>query len=397
MNVQEKINYMENKRGRNHELVEFRSWLDAAFPTHSRLHKIQVGGTNGKGSTVTWMKLMLEKMGYKVGVFTSPHLVSHMERICINDQMISLEDWERIYDQYSELFEAKEMTMFEIDVWMSLAYFLEQQVDIALFEVGMGGRLDATTALDYDITLITNVGFDHEAYLGDSLEQITFEKSGIFKPGVMALTTEENPKSQKVMEQVAGFLSEEYNAFIPLGFVEMPYKEKGDDLEFVFQDETYVFTLPKYQFKNMALALEALTQLGYPLNKDIIQYALDYFRWAGRFMTLQEDPWIIVDGAHNVEGIKALVQSLPEFKGQIYFSVLSDKHAQEMIEILQTLNCPITLVSMDSYRLYPLEELNLPIIDETELKEKLEHTTEDCLLCGSLYFVGDVVSFFQKD
>ncbi len=390
MQLEEKINYIETKIGENHDLLEFRSWLNTYLPAHQQLKKIQVGGTNGKGSTVAWMNQLLTKAGKKVGSFTSPHLLHHFERIRIGSQYISARDWERIYDQYASFFEEKNFTMFEIDLWMALAYFLEQEVDIALIEVGLGGRLDATTALDYQLLLITNVGMEHTELLGDSIEQITFEKAGIFKPGVIALTSETKENSQKVMEQVAGVIQ------TMLGFVSMPYKEKDGKIEFVWHDYSYTMKPPKYQLSNLALALEGLNQLGYYLKAEWIQEVIDSFEWEGRFMKLQEDPLILIDGAHNLDGITALVESLSSWSGSIYFSVLKDKDAIKMLELLSSYHCPITLVKMDKERAYPLEELGYPIIDEDELFERLHASEEDCLLCGSLYFVGDILNQFYK-
>ena len=390
MQLEEKINYIETKIGENHDLLEFRSWLNTYLPAHQQLKKIQVGGTNGKGSTVAWMNQFLTKAGKKVGSFTSPHLLHHFERIRIGSQYISARDWERIYDQYASFFEEKNFTMFEIDLWMALAYFIEQEVDIALIEVGLGGRLDATTALDYQLLLITNVGMEHTELLGDSIEQITFEKAGIFKPGVIALTTETKENSQKVMEQVAGVIQ------TMLGFVSMPYKEKDGKIEFVWHDYSYTMKPPKYQLSNLALALEGLNQLGYYLKAEWIQEVIDSFEWEGRFMKLQEDPLILIDGAHNLDGITALVESLSSWSGSIYFSVLKDKDAIKMLELLSSYHCPITLVKMEKERAYPLEELGYPIIDEDELFERLHASEEDCLLCGSLYFVGDILNQFYK-
>ena len=155
-------------------------WLDEYLPEHKSLKKIQVAGTNGKGSTCKWLSMFLQSEDYKTGMFTSPHLISHTERIQIDSKDISLEDWERIYDTWDTFFEEKQLTMFEMDLWMALVYFIEQNVDVAIIEVGLGGRLDATTSLDYMATLITNVGLDHQEFLGDTLEQIAYEKSGIF-------------------------------------------------------------------------------------------------------------------------------------------------------------------------------------------------------------------------
>ena len=380
MNVQEKINKMENCRGKNHDLLEFRQWLTDAMPSHIALKKIQVAGTNGKGSTSIWLRDLLMKKGYKVGVFTSPHLIHHTERIRVNDICITLADWERIYDQYEELFSLHKMTMFEMDLWMSLAYFIEQKVDYCIIEAGMGGRLDATTALDYKACLITNVGLDHTEYLGDTFEQIAYEKSGVFKPNVPALTTEDKPECQKVMELVADYMK------TPLCFVDC---QETDVLR--WNGMTFHLKPPLYQAKNLSLALETLNVLGIWLEENEIQEVIDHFQWAGRFMILRKDPLVLLDGAHNVHGITALTHSLKDFKGKIYFSVLKEKDAPHMIELLQTISKDITLVEISSARLYPLEKLGYPIITVDELISRLKDTKEGSLLCGSLYYVGEVL------
>ncbi|MGN1277806.1 MAG: bifunctional folylpolyglutamate synthase/dihydrofolate synthase [Floccifex sp.] len=385
MSVQEKIEKMENCRGRNHDLLIFRGWLNEYLPSHKQLTKIQVGGTNGKGSTCQWFAGLLKNAGYKVGVFTSPHLISHFERIVINDKMISENEWEQIYDEFEPLFIEKKMTMFEMDLWMALVYFLRQEVDIAIMEVGMGGRLDATTALDYCATVITNVSFDHQAYLGDCLEQIAYEKSGIFKPGVLALTTEKKENCQKVMENVASVMHP------MLGFVDFPYEVKDNRIEIEWNHHIYSMNLPVYQVDNFGLALETLYALGLELEPSCIQQTIDKFQWLGRFTKLNRSHQVILDGAHNVDGIQSLVHSLSTWNGDIYFSVLSDKDAHEMIDILNQLNCPITLVQIDSYRCYPLESLDLPLISKEELIQRINNPQRDMLICGSLYFIGEIL------
>ena len=391
MDYKATIQYIETKKGLNHDLNQYRQWLNEQLPDHTQLPKIQVGGTNGKGSTVAWMNQLLSYQGVKTGIFTSPHLVTHRERIRIGKTMISENDWMRIYQQYEAFFEKENLTRFEIDLWMAMAYFLEQKVDIALIEVGLGGRLDATTALDYNLVMITNVGLEHCAILGDTIEQISYEKAGIFKPGYVALTTETKPNAKKVMEQVAGYMG------TLLGFVEIPFKETDDhQVIFEWQDHTYVLHPPKYQIYNLSLALEGLNYLGYTLKPDCVQSVIDHFHWAGRFTIARKDPLIILDGAHNKEGIKALVASLGHFDGHIYFSVLKDKKAKEMLNVLETLHCPITLVSMDTARLYDLQTLNYPIINEKQLMVELQNTKDHTLVCGSLYFIGDFYKAFTN-
>ena len=374
MNVQDKILRMESVRGKNHPLSMFREWLDTYLPEHKNIKKIQIGGTNGKGSTCQWMNLLLQKEGYAVGMFTSPHLICHTERIRINGVSIPLADWERIYDRFEPLFDSMHMTMFEMDLWMALAYFIEKKTDYALMEVGMGGRLDATTSLDYIASIITNVGKDHTEFLGDTLEEIASEKAGIFKEGVCSITSED----------------------VCFSVLEREAEKKGVHLFKASYDISGFDTsmLAAYQMSNLSLALSTLDRLNL-LDEKIIQDVIYSFGWAGRFMKVKENPDVIVDGAHNVPGIQALVRSAQGFKGHIYFSVLKEKDAQTMIEILKSLNCEITLVSFDSYRLYDLADLEkqfgLEIIDFDLMMDRIRCSEENCLVCGSLYFVGDVL------
>ena len=386
MNVQDKIKKVENVRGKNHDLLLFRKWLDEFLPDHRNLKKIQVGGTNGKGSTCKWLSMFLNSEGYRVGMFTSPHLVLHTERIQVDSCQISLKDWERIYDEWADFFEEKQLTMFEMDLWMAIVYFLKKKVDVAIVEVGLGGRLDATTSLDYMATLITNIGMDHQEYLGDTLEQIAYEKSGIFKPEAIALTTEKDPSCQKVMELVANYLN------VMLGFVSLSDVEKtSKGYKIIYNGVSYIADIPEYQIDNMILALETLFVLGYSISSEHIQKTMDTFDWTGRFTVLRKDPLVLVDGAHNVPGIQALINALGSFDGTIYFSVLKEKDAIDMIRELKRLNDKIVLVDFETDRLYPLEKLGLPIIKFDELASIIKNTKENILLCGSLYFVGDVL------
>ncbi len=388
MRVIDKIEKMENKRGRNHDLALFRSWLDEKIPDYKNLKNIQIAGTNGKGSTSQWLMMFLSENGRKVGVFTSPHLISHTERIRINQENISLADWERIYDTYCDFFDEKEMTMFEIDLWMAIVYFLEQKVDYCVFEVGMGGQRDATTSLDYLVTAITNIGLDHQEYLGNTVEEIAQTKAGIFKPNVPALTSEKNPSCIAVMKEVAKQVG------TTLGVVSSQLVEK-EDLYFVWKENEYKFSQAKYQADNLALALNIVELLKEPIFS--VEETMKNFLWEGRCMILQDNPKRIVDGAHNPHGIQALVDSLSNFRGKIFFSVLKEKDAREMLKMLESLRSPITLVRFDSYRLYPLEELGYPIIDMEEMFTILEKEEADCLLCGSLYFVGDVLKHYKGE
>lgn len=368
------------------DLDAFRHLVDTYLPDHKKLKMIQVAGTNGKGSTCTWLSLLLQKLGFVTGVFTSPHLICHNERISIDQVMISDADLERLIDRYMPLFEEKAFTMFEMDLFLAMAYFLERKVDYAIMEVGLGGRLDATTALDYQATLLTHIGLEHTEILGDTKEKIAWEKSGIFKPGTPALTCEEDPDCQAVLEQRARQVR------CPLCYSYMPFYEEWEHkLFFEYRDGTLVFAHPAYQIKNFVLACDTLYHLGFRLRYPMLQETIDAFSFAGRCMVLRKEPLIVVDGAHNEDGIEALVSSLKTWEGDIYFSVLKEKDANLMIETLQTLSDSITLVNFENDRLYPLETLGYPILSMDTLKERLSSTRRPSLVCGSLYFVGEVM------
>lgn len=372
------------------DLEDFRQILDHYLPDHRKLNKIQVAGTNGKGSTCTWLALLMEGLGYQVGVFTSPHLIVHNERIKINDTMISDSDLERLYDRYAHVFSQYGLTMFEMDLFLAMAYFLEQRVDYAIIEVGLGGRLDASTALDYKATILTNVGLEHTEILGDTLEKISYEKSGIFKSGIVGVTSEDKPECQKVIDQVVRMKR------LPFYYSYLPgYTKKGKKYLIESMDGILVFDQPFYQMRNFILACDTLYHLGFRLRYHVLQGAIDRFSFAGRCMVVRKRPLVLVDGAHNVHGVQALVSSLKTWKGTIYFSVLKEKDAFSMIELLQTLGATITLVQFSSERLYPLEKLELEIISIDTMKKRLHSTHERALVCGSLYFVGEVLKMFN--
>lgn len=374
MNIQAKIAKMESARGRNHPLMMFQGWLNKYLPAYKNLKLIQVGGTNGKGSTCQWLNLLLQEEGYRVGLFTSPHLMAHQERIQVDSISISEKDWERLYDQYVSFFEQEQLTMFEMDLFMALAYFIEQKIDYGVIEVGMGGRYDATSALDYIATLITNVGKDHMEYLGTSLDQIAKEKAGIFKENTLAIAYDTTCFA--IMEEEA-------------------FKARTSLLVADYDLSAYqLHHLPKYQRENLILALSCLEQLKL-LKSSAIQKTIDTFIWAGRFQVLREKPLILVDGAHNVPGIEAFVKAMQDFQGTIYFSALKEKEVDAMIELLLSLKQRLVLVEFETDRLAAIESLaqrfDLEKLGFKAFLSQLKISSFDQAVCGSLYFVGEVL------
>lgn len=394
------IAWIENKKGRNHPLPEFRKWMKenrVDLCTESwNPKRVHIAGTNGKGSVCEWMSEMAISKGLNTGVFTSPHLVSHTERIRINQNPISLSGWNEIYETWKDFFEEHQMTMFEIDLWMSMVEFQKRNPDLILMETGLGGRRDATTAPDYDLCIITNIGFDHMAYLGNTIEEIADAKAGILIENIPACLGIMDPEAGKVIEKEAKQKHSPLNRLT---------QQDRDDF---FQNHPRLNAafkkslLPDYQKENFLLALNGMKELGFSFSEDELEKLIRSFSWKGRFTILSEQPLIVADGAHNLHGIKALCDSITKGEfDQAYFSVLADKQGEEMIRMLEQKIKTVTLVDFDTPRLADLHELakklNLKVCSCSEMLERLKKTAQNTLICGSLYFVGDLLRDFQEE
>lgn len=392
------ISEMEQKKGRNHPLGQFRSWLEEAdlLPGDKDWHplRIHVAGTNGKGSVCSWLAQMARQKGLSTGLFTSPHLISHTERIQTDGKPVSLWQWDQIYCRYETVFEEKQMTMFEIDLWMALAYFKETRPDVLIVETGLGGSHDATTALDYDLCLITNIGFDHMAYLGNTIEEIAMAKAGILLPEVPAVLGLMDPAAGEVIEKQAELLQSPYTVITGK---EIALLNAQKTLADAFQRSH----LPDYQKENFLLALRGMEKLGLSFELAECEKLIASFYWKGRFEILHEDPLIAADGAHNLHGIRALCASIAENEFErCYFSVLADKQAAGMIEALREKISEITLVHFDTPRLADLADLaqkeHLSVCSYEQMLADLKTTEHSTLICGSLYFVGDLLRDFGR-
>lgn len=411
---QQKILQMESCRSNNHPQLTLHNWYDKDFQSHRFFRSIHVAGTNGKGSVIQWLEALLKTKGLSTGSFISPHLISHNERIRINGKPISMDEWEVIYDSFAPIFQQRQMTMFEMDLWMAARAFQNFRPDWVLMETGLGGGKDATNILSYPFGIITRIGMDHMAYLGPTKEDIAKAKAGIIHQDMFIITAETDPACLKIFADTC--LKE--HAWL----VQIPDPKALDFSSF------WPAFLPAYQKENFLCALTTLQMAGMTFCPGELKKAASHFRWPGRFQLLQKDPMILLDGAHNPDGINALVTALLE-KGlsgsdrnqksstdisdsaisdsahfaapaaaslqTIYFSVLADKQAGEMIERLQDLHAPIVLVHFDTYRLADLESVaaqyNCPIISFDDLMKDLTQAKEPALICGSLYFAGAVL------
>lgn len=305
-------------------------------------HIIHVAGTNGKGSTCKMLATLLMKSGCRVGLFTSPHLVKINERIRINDEIISDEDFARVFCQVKEKFTVHP-SFFEVMFAMAAVYFNEQKVDYIIYETGMGGRLDATNIVEPELTIITSIGYDHMEYLGDTLEKIAAEKAGIIKPGVPVIYFDRNPQVKAVIEKQA---ESRGAALYPVEKTNYIINSLGHKtIDFSFHNGYYKYVHLKlgatalYQVENACLAVVAYSLLMKNIGErelQILSEGLLSFYWEGRMEEIL--PGVYVDGAHNVEAVTSYCDTMERmYRGDrklLVFAVVKDKEYESMIDIL---------------------------------------------------------------
>jgi dihydrofolate synthase / folylpolyglutamate synthase len=365
-----------------------------------RLNCLHIAGTNGKGSTANYLRSVLETSGYKAGLFTSPHLIDHNDRFKIDNVPISDEDLLMYINRTIPYWQQYSLTMFEIDTLIAIWYFLDQQVDWAVFEVGLGGRLDATNVIAGKVCLITSIGFDHMEYLGDTLGKIAFEKAGIIKQGSVVLTAVNDEEPLSVISQVCqdkGCLLTVVNTDIPssLNGWKQTYNFKGLNIE--------LNSVAKYQIHNSALAIETLIGMrkaGWiDFTDEQLLKGIKDANWPGRFEVLSEHPLVIIDGAHNEPGVKALTKSLSALPRPLVtiFSALMDKETDKMLTMLIDVSDDVIVSEFDFHRAQKAELLgkgfNVSVIPSflEAYQEGLSRSSGGTLLItGSLYFISMV-------
>jgi dihydrofolate synthase/folylpolyglutamate synthase len=317
---------------------------------HQKLKCIHVAGTNGKGSSSHMLAAVLQKAGYKTGLYTSPHLVDFRERIRINGKMIPKEYIVEFVEKYKEPFEKIEPSFFEWTVGLAFDYFAKEEVDVAVIEVGLGGRLDSTNIITPMVSLITNISYDHMNLLGDTLEKIAAEKAGIIKPRVPVVVSQYQSESGPVFNAFA----KEKRA--PIEFADKIYKvkeitRKDKCLEIILlnrktgAEEKYELDLTgNYQAKNLMGVLRVISQLietGFVIEEMNVKQGLRQVRrltgFAGRWQRLNEKPLIIADTGHNEDGIKQVVENLKDLKFEqlhFVFGTVNDKSVSKILELL---------------------------------------------------------------
>ncbi len=419
-------------------LDRIRELLSHLGDPQKKLKFVHIAGTNGKGSAAAMLAEILTEAGYRTGRYISPHLIRMNERFCVDGEPISDEELHEaaavVRDAAGKMIEKP--TNFELLTALSFVYFLKRACEIVVLEVGLGGRLDATNVIeDPLVSLIMHIGLEHTAELGDTIEQIAYEKAGIIKPHsdvvLYAQTTE--------VEEVVSRIASEKDARLTITDRSMlDVLDRGDPegtggafsgqiFTYRSREELHLSLLGRHQTKNVAVVLDAVDILrerhGYDIPEKVIRNALSVVRWPGRFQILSRDPLIVVDGAHNPNGVQALAESIRlYFAGRrmiLLMGVMADKNYRKMLDILAAESGDIELIRFiaqapDEDRALKPEELKREITQrftcpvdscgsvEEGLRRAItiakERSTESpvILAFGSLYQVGEILSVYES-
>ena len=395
---------------------------------HLKLKVIHIGGTNGKGSTITFLKKMLEKLGLRVGVFSSPYLIHYTDQISINGESIPEARLEALMADYQSLLEGESATNlqgtteFEIITAIAYDYFASEQVDVAIMEVGMGGLLDSTNVCQPILTGITTIGLDHVALLGDTLEAIAEQKAGIIKQGIPLVTGRIAPEALGVIDSIAEGKDAPRLAYGT--DYQVRHKESVvtgqvfDYTSVVRQGRFQTGLLGLHQIENAGMAIALLDTFcqedGRELaSNDLLGQALEEASWPGRLEVVSRDPLMILDGAHNPHAIKALLATLQErfadYRKEILFTCIKTKALEDMLDLLGAMpDTELTLTHFDDSRATDESVLKEAVKSrnlsyqgwqeflEQKLTDKKEEKKTVRIVTGSLYFLSQVRAYLME-
>jgi dihydrofolate synthase/folylpolyglutamate synthase len=419
---QQSLDYLYGleKFGMIFNLTQVERILNAIGDPHKEIQTIHIGGTNGKGSTAAMMGSILQKEGYRVGLYTSPHLIRFTERIKVNGKEIEEEEVAALAGWMRKEIEASGIlppfTFFDFTTAMALHYFKQKLVDLAILEVGLGGRLDSTNVVDPLIAIITNIAKDHEEYLGKSILKIAQEKAGIIKKGRPLVTAATQPLALRLFSKVCQGK-------------ESPYFRVGKEFRYVRAEDgdfdyeglnrklwgIHLNLKGFHQVINATTALgamEVLEDLGYRVSTHAMIDGLKEVDWPGRLEMVSSSPRVILDGAHNPAGALVLKESLEkEFQYQnliLLIGIMKDKDIPSMLHLLAPLAHHIIFTKPHTDRAAAPSLLKKALGQNgkkaeiaEDLREAIERglslTQEEDLLCitGSLYTVGEARAYFH--
>ena len=387
---------------------------------------VHITGTKGKGSTTLTLSKMLSTIGYKAAAFTSPHIINERERISINEEWISEEDFINITLKIKNIIDNNEIynsiTVFEIFTIIGLYYFYLNGVDYACIEVGIGGKLDCTNIVKSDISILTSISYDHMEILGYTIEEITMQKAGIIKPNTIVISAYQEENSIKIIEEISEenecklyIFKKDFDAEILLN--------SNEKLEFIYKDKDKKFNfstslLGEHQAENISLSFKALLLI---LNKEnnykekSINKAINSlkdFHINARLTFMQKNPDIIIDGAHNAKSLERVLNTVYKWYDDIIilFAALSQKDIKSMSDILKSHDSEIILSSpsnithkeTDSYKIYEYLKDKPNVIHIPNFYDAIENiksnnkTNKPVLVIGSLYAASEFISLYKK-
>ncbi|HEM2772474.1 TPA: bifunctional folylpolyglutamate synthase/dihydrofolate synthase [Streptococcus suis] len=403
-------NWLNTKQGQvfHYKMEKIEYALEQLGNPQFAVPVIHVAGTNGKGSTIAFMRQLFQAHGLRVGSFVSPHMVSVHDRICIDSQPISDHDFQhylqKVYDLEQEIAARYEpFRYFEVMVLIMFLYFQDQQLDVALVEVGIGGLLDTTNVVAPALSVITSIGMDHQDLLGSTLGEIAEQKAGIIKENVPVVLGPLCPETTAICRQIA--LDKQAPVY-QFG-QEFTYKAGQFSNTDIDLSELVLGLAGHHQEENVAVALQTfllyMTNIQKDIQPQLIQQALAQTSWPGRLELVAQEPKIYLDGAHNVPAIERLIEFIQEQEEpvNILFSALRRKDFQEMLELLDEKlpHTPLVLTSF-AYDGALSEESR----QGRDYVENYQQFIEDwksskqgiLIVTGSLYFISEVRRLFKK-
>ena len=410
--------YGLQKYGIKFGLSKTTNLLKAFGNPHKGRRYIHIAGSNGKGSVGAMIESILVKSGLKVGFYVSPHLVRFTERFRINGREITPEEATVLAREVMEITDPDELpTFFEFTTAMALIYFARQETDIAIMEVGMGGRLDATNVILPLVSVITNISLEHQFFLGRRLRDIAAEKAGIIKKGVDLVTAATQPP---VLEVIRSKCEDRDAPFWRVG-TDVRYRTRGSrfnyyGLDHIFRDLALSLK-GTFQYRNAALALaavELLERKGYEIPARSVKEGLENTHWPGRMYTVSQNPRVILDGAHNPKAIRILAESIrngfTHDRVLVVLGVMEDKDIKKIIQGIVSIADYVIFTRAEYYRSAEPEVLlahgrSLGIKGEVvpalpaaiDRAKEMAGPADLVLVCGSLFIVGEALTSLDPE
>ncbi len=423
MTYDEALSYIStiSARGSRPGLERITALMNGLGNVQNELKFVHVAGTNGKGSMCSMLSSILTKSGYRTGLFISPYIMRFNERMQINGEPIADDRLAEIVEQVKAVADEREIiaTEFELITAAAFLWFAQENCDIVVLETGLGGRLDATNIIETnECAVIANIGLDHMDYLGNTLGEIAYEKACIMKPERPVISYASDAQALDVITQYA---EEHGNPLIVADFdaIETIFAGfSGQVFRYKDSDELQLHLLGAHQLCNAAVVLETakvLRDLGWHITAEAIKDGLDAARWPARFEKICDDPIVIVDGAHNLQGMTNLCQAiqdyLPHERVVCLTGVLADKQWKEMMKLLKGIAVDFITVTPDSPRALSKIDLARYLSDRAHWVSvadsvekgmaaaiaRAKETGSVVVACGSLYMCGEIRNYFGRN